>query len=168
MRKFLLSLFFINILFAFTISLGGGGDDSSSDSSSGALSFNAVTSAKNGDAVSDWDNNFTTQVVGEQFTMYVLSKDSNDNSVEANITQVVFMFFNDGNSTDCNGTNEENETLCDDNNSTLPDCADTNSSGEVEMNATINRAARCVQVHIEGQSKSSGGGSSDSGGSSWW
>ena len=87
--------------------------------------------------------------------MYVLAKDSDDNDVEANITQVTFMFFDDGNNTDCNGTNEENQTLCDDNDDNLPDCDDTNSSGEVEMNATIKRAARCIQVNIKGESESS-------------
>ncbi len=154
------ALIISGVCLAFAGWFGGGGGSSSSSS----LSFNAVSSAPNGDAVDDWDNNLTTQIVGEKFTMYVLCKDSDGNSKDANVTQVKFMFFSDGNSTDCNGTNEANQTLCDDNDDNLPNCDDTNSSGEVEMNATINRAARCLQVHIEGKSNSSG----DSGGGGGW
>ena len=157
MKKIILILFCFSLSFAGWF--GGGGGSSSSSSST---SFNAVTSAPNGDAGDDWDQNLTTQIVNKKFKLYILAKDSDDNGTEANITQVTFMFFNDGNNTDCNGTNEANQTLCDDNDDNLPNCNDTNSSGEVEINATITRAARCIQVNIKGKTESSSSSSNNS------
>ena len=118
-------------------------------------SFNAVSTAKNGDAVKDWDNNLTTQIVNNNFTLYILSKNTDTNeSEEANITKVVLMYFSDGGDNECNGTNEENNTICDDNTSNT--CPDTNSSGEVEMdNIKGDKAVKCIEVHIEGKGQSS-------------
>jgi len=142
MKKIILVVFFtFTLLFA---SLWPSNNKTSS------ISFNAVTSAPNGDAKDDWDQNLTTQIVNKKFKLYILSEDNEGNTLgNVNVTKVTFMFFNDGNNTDCNGSNEENQTLCDDNNNN--DCNDTNSSGESEIDATIKRAAKCIQVHIEGK-----------------
>ena len=113
-------------------------------------SFNAVSKIIYNDAVKDWDNNLTTKIVNNSFSTYILSKNSDTNtSEEANITKVVFMYYNDGGDNDCSGVNEANQTICDD--STSTNCPDTNSSGEVEIsNININRAVKCIKIHIEG------------------
>lgn len=110
------------------------------------IELNAVSSVPNNDAVKDWDNNLTTQIVNKNFKFYILSK-RNNNSASVNITKVVFYYYNDGNNTECNGSSYDNYTVCDD--STSNSCPDTNSSGEIELNTTISQAVKCIQVYIE-------------------
>ncbi len=116
------------------------------------LDFNAVSKVDS-NASADWDNNLTTKIVNNKFPIYILSKKDSDNKpISANITKVIFYYYSDGNNTDCNGTKSKDNTICDDSDSSNK-CPDTNSSGEVEMNVTIDSAVKCIQVHIEGKNK---------------
>jgi len=114
-------------------------------------SFNAVSKIIYNDAVKDWDNNLTTQIVNKPFNIYILSKNKDLNvSEEANITKVVFNFYKSGDNNQCSGNSYYTQVICDDN--TSNNCPDTNLSGEAEIkNIKINKAVKCINVYIEGK-----------------
>ena len=120
------------------------------NSSETNYSFNAVTKIIYNSANKDWDNNLTTQIANNNFDLYILSKDKDTGeNKKAAITKVVFMYYDNGDNTNCSGTNEENQTVCDD--STSTNCPDTNSSGEAKISdVNVSKAVKCIKVHIEG------------------
>ncbi|WP_434581132.1 hypothetical protein MLC52_02380 [Sulfurimonas sp. NW15] len=116
--------------------------------------FNAVSSigGVTCNAVNDWDNNLTTQIVNKPYGLYILSKDAltQTEASAADITKVTLKYYDDGNTTDCGGNLLANVVKCDDATSTT--CNDTNASGCAYYdNMTIDRAVKCVQVYIEGR-----------------
>ncbi|WP_434658393.1 LamG-like jellyroll fold domain-containing protein [Sulfurimonas sp. NW9] len=116
--------------------------------------FNAVSSigGVTCNAVNDWDNNLTTQIVNKPYGLYILSKDALTQTAPsvADITKVTLKYYDDGNTTDCGGNLLANVVKCDDATSTT--CNDTNASGCAYYdNMTIDRAVKCVQVYIEGR-----------------
>ena len=114
-------------------------------------SFNAVSKIIYNNASQDWDNNLTTQIVNKPFNIYVLSKNKKTNtSAEANITKVRFDFYSNGHENQCSGSPYANEIICDDSSSN--NCPDTNLNGEAEIkNIKVDKAVKCVEVHIEGK-----------------
>ena len=118
--------------------------------------FNAITKIIYNSASKDWDNNLTTQIINKDFNLYILSKDKNNNNVEANITKVNFNFYSNGNENQCSGSPYASQIICDDSSSN--NCPDTNSSGEAEIkNIKVDKAVKCVEVHIEGKDLNSKG-----------
>jgi len=118
-------------------------------------SYNAVSSlsASQCNAVNDWDNNLTTQIVKQPFNLWILSKEEANatTSSEANVTKVELKFYGGGNGTDCdNATYKSSQALCDDASVTI--CQDTNASGCMLLsNVNLGNASRCIQVYIEGK-----------------
>jgi len=156
MKKFLILIFSISLLSAFFFG-GGGGDDDSGDSE-GNLTFNAVDyiPIDSCDAKNDWDDNLTTKIVGKEFNLSILSlKDGED--TEANISRVDLYEYNESN---CSG-DYITQNICEGDS-----CGQTNSNGCLTLeNVEINRSAKCVKVHIEGNVS---GSSSDGGGGGGW
>ncbi|UCN00793.1 LamG domain-containing protein [Sulfurimonas sp. SWIR-19] len=116
--------------------------------------FNAVSSIGGTacNAVADWENNLTTQIVNNPYGLYILSKDALTQTAPsaADITKVTLKYYDDGNTTDCGGNLLANVVKCDDATSTT--CNDTNASGcAYYADMTIDRAVKCVQVYIEGR-----------------
>jgi len=116
-------------------------------------SYNAVSSLGADalcNAVNDWDNNLTTQVVQQDFDLFILAKDPNTNTpIEANITKAEVLYFNDGDTSGCSGSVIDTETLC-------TNCGETNSSGCLQVsNIKLSKAVRCIEVSIEGSEKNS-------------
>ena len=115
--------------------------------------FNAVSSASQCNAANDWDNNLTTQIVKNNFNLWILSKEDANATVasEANVTKVELKFYGGGNTTDCdNATYKSSQALCDDASATI--CQDTNASGCMLLsNVNLGNASRCIQVYIEGK-----------------
>ena len=114
-------------------------------------SFNAVSKIIYNNSVEDWDNNLSTQIVNKPFNIYILSKNKDLNiPEEANITKVIFYFYNSGDNSGCSGTPYGNQVICDD--STSNECPDTNISGEAELkNINVNQSVKCVNVYIAGK-----------------
>ncbi len=114
--------------------------------------FNAVSS-KGPDgtcnASDDWDNNLTTQIVHDAYTLYILAEDINASQpMEANITEVSLHYFTTGDRTQCSGSPYRTVTLC-----SGSSCGQTDASGCLERHVAAirnDRAVKCVQVHIEG------------------
>ncbi|QOP42912.1 hypothetical protein FJR45_02680 [Sulfurimonas sediminis] len=116
--------------------------------------FNAVSSISGVtcNAVDDWENNLTTQIVNNPYGLYILSKDALTQTAPsaADITKVSLKYYDDGNTTDCGGNLLADVVKCDDSTSTT--CNDTNASGcAYYADMTIDRAVKCVQVYIEGR-----------------
>ena len=113
--------------------------------------FNAVSSdGGNGcNAIDDWDNNLTTQIVDGNYKLYILAKDANTSlPMEANISKVSLYYFTHGDSTKCSGSSFRIMTICENG------CGQTDASGclEKEVPQSFNQSAvPCVMVHIEGR-----------------
>ncbi len=104
--------------------------------------FNAVDYVSGQcNAVNDWDNNITTKIVNNDFNLTILAKNKNTNiPFEANITKVDFYEYN---TNDCSG-NYNIENICN-------NCGKTSVNGCLAVkNIKINKAVKCIKVHIEG------------------
>jgi len=151
MKKYLILFFIVSLVNAGFFGGGGGDDDSDSN-----LSFNAVDYVQNDcNASKDWNNSLTTKIINKEFNLSILAKDG-DTETEANISKVQFYEYNN---TDCNDGNVTLDICSGDG------CGQTDSKGCWTLqNTKIDRAVKCIVVHIEGNKSSSGGG----GGGGWF
>ena len=138
MKQIIILILCLNLLLGFGFGGGGGDDDSDTN-----LTFNAIdyVSDDTCDAKDNWDDNLTSKIINKEFNLSILAKKDGDD-VEANISKVQFY--------------EYNNTNCDDGNVTIDicsgdDCGQTNSNGCLTLeNIKIDRAVKCIKVHIEG------------------
>ncbi len=111
--------------------------------------FNAVDYAPVCNAVADWERNLTTKTVGSGFDLSILAKVRETGlPMEANITRVDLNFYASGDTSVCSPLPYATLNLCSNG------CGVTDISGcmKLAVPASLNRrAARCVQVHIEGR-----------------
>ncbi|WP_457595944.1 DUF6701 domain-containing protein [Hydrogenimonas sp.] len=102
------------------------------------------------DAVSAWEGNITTKRAGEAYTLTILARDSADGApMDANITEVALLYYDNAAGDDCGGTLYRVESLCEG----VQACGRTGGDGCVDLaveEAKNGRAARCVQVRIRG------------------
>lgn len=111
--------------------------------------LNAVDYASSCSAVTDWDDNITTKIAAGSFNLSILAKDSATGlPMEANITKVDLLYYSGGDTTFCSGTPYRVTTIC------SGGCGVTDPAGCMTLNVSASandRAAKCVQVHIEGK-----------------
>ena len=112
----------------------------------GATLFNAVDyiPLTRCNSILNWDDNLTTEIVNDEFNLTILAKKGNGSYV-ANIKKVDLYLFDDfDNNLECNGSFEV-VNICN------GDCNYTNVSGCLELlGIKVNKASKCVLVHIEG------------------
>ncbi len=111
--------------------------------------FNAVDYTAVCDAVSNWDDNITTKVAGSAYSLSILSKDEATGlPMEANITRVDLYRYSSGDTATCSGILYSTATLC------SGGCGFTDVAGCMRLDvpsSSNDRAAKCVEVHIEGK-----------------
>ncbi|WP_457597963.1 LamG-like jellyroll fold domain-containing protein [Hydrogenimonas sp.] len=111
--------------------------------------FNAVDHTAVCSASLDWDDNLTTKRAGEEYRLSILAKEAGSGlPMEANITRVDLHYFAGGDTQQCSGTPYRSVTVC------SGGCGVTDPAGCMPLTvpASLNdRAAVCVQVHIEGK-----------------
>ncbi len=113
-----------------------------------ATVYNAVDYVNIGEcnASYNWDDNITTKIAGSDYNLTILAKDENGNPVEANVTKVEFLYYSEGNQSECSGDLIGSKVICE-------NCGNTNSKGCMTLdddNLSVNRAVKCVEVYIEG------------------
>ncbi len=111
--------------------------------------FNAVDYTSVCSAVSNWDDNITTKVAGSAYSLSILSKEEATGlPMEANITRVDLYRYSSGDTAACSGAPYSSITLC------SGGCGFTDAAGCMRLDvpsSANDRAAKCVEVHIEGK-----------------
>ncbi len=111
--------------------------------------FNAVDYTAVCSAASNWDDNITTKVAGSAYSLSILSKEEATGlPMEANITRVDLYRYSSGDTAACSGAPYSSITLC------SGGCGFTDAAGCMRLDvpsSANDRAAKCVEVHIEGK-----------------
>ncbi|BCD60877.1 MULTISPECIES: LamG domain-containing protein [unclassified Nitratiruptor] len=107
--------------------------------------FNAVDIVTGScSAENHWDDNITTKIVNKDFNLTVLAKAADGSSgFEANITKVSLYLFDSSSSGACSGSYTE-VSVC-------TDCGTTKNGCLPVGPMQVDRAKKCVLVHIEGK-----------------
>jgi hypothetical protein len=125
----------------------GDSDSSQPPNSNKTSLFNVIDyiNESSCNAKKNWDNPITTKFVNDEFKLTLLSKDEEDNPINADIKKVKFYFYDSGDNSKCSGKLLGVQEVCN-------DCGTTNENGCLSLeNIKISKAVKCVEVYIEGK-----------------
>ena len=112
--------------------------------------FNAVTSAGdngNCEAIEDWENNLTTQIVKKDFDLYILAREQNSShAIEANISDVILNYYESGDNDTCDASPYRRESICGNGG-----CGKTDSNGCLKLTLKSDYSSKCSNFTIVGR-----------------